>query len=265
VYWLFCHSTFSGTTQSAQTTIGDSEWTYQQSIVHSLNELLIVTPELDDYPRREIVSTAIDTYICENLDNNASEFGRQIGVSKRTATELRRGTQLPQLPTLLNICALLDTTPLALLTQKTGDTLQAAKLQIAPLNYEKQSPRAFDEDYARGVLEAVLEDNSYPPPSMRKMAKELEFDASFLHNHFPDLCGKISTRYLQYRVERKATRIANLCQQVRQKVFDLHKHGKRPSENRLSRIFHKALRTVPEAYETYCQAMRELGYHLPAE
>jgi transcriptional regulator with XRE-family HTH domain len=227
--------------------------------------MIAVTPELKDYPRREIISSTIDTYICVNLDNNVSEFSRQLGVSKRTATELRRGTQLPQLRTLLNICALLDTTPRAMFINKvegskTEDTLQIPKLGIAVLDYEIQPPRVFDKDYVYDHLEGVLKDNSYPPPTMTKVANELNFDASFLHNHFPDLCSKISERYLQYRAEKKAHRIANLCGRVRRKILELHRRGELPIRHRLSQIFHKVIQTVPEISDTYCQTMHELGY-----
>ncbi len=196
-----CHWLGNSAMYSTETSLSEEDWAREQSIVVAVGELLAIAPTLEHLPNREVISKAIAQYVEQSMNGNLSEFGRQLGVSKRTALELRRGTQLPQLPTLLNICALMNTTPLALLTQNTVQALKTVKLQIVALNYEKRPPRPFDETYLRSVLEAILRDSSYPPPSMKEVAKRLDFDASLLHGHFPELCSEISARFLQYEVK----------------------------------------------------------------
>src|SRR5262249_12709611 len=153
------------------------------------------------------------------------ELARQLDVSKRTVLELRNGTQLPGLDTLLKLCSLLETTPLGLLTETIDARGRVPSVPLLlPCNATFKM-REFDEVYVRAELQKAIDNPSYPPLPLKTIASSLGYDQTFLRRKVRDLCELISARYRAYRRAKKAVRIFKLCKRVRNKVISLHQQG----------------------------------------
>ena len=88
----------------------------QTYIVSAVGELLATAPALELRPNRNNISGIIRRGVNELFDGNGKAFATALGLHHKTLYELRDGTQLPQIGTLLKLCRLLGTTPLKLLT-----------------------------------------------------------------------------------------------------------------------------------------------------
>jgi transcriptional regulator with XRE-family HTH domain len=82
-------------------------------------------------------------------------------------------------------------------------------------------------------LEAILESQEFPPPSMTDALKYLSYGESALRRHFPDLCHSISERYTTYVQSQKAQRTQELCKSIKETTYFLHSQGIYPSSNRV--------------------------------
>lgn len=51
---------------------------------------------------------------------------------------------------------------------------------------------------------------------MTEVAQRLGYDIRTIRNHFPDLCGRISARYIEYKNQQIRLKIEHLCGEIRQ-------------------------------------------------
>ena len=205
----------------------------QQWVATIVGELLAAAPDFLALPRREVIAASISAHVQAVMDGNFSAFARELHVHRRTAWEWGQGTQLPQLGALLQLCSYFGTSPAHFIT---GYALGTAPVQ----------------QYAQ-------EEN--PPPSMRKVARRLQYDSSHLYKHFSDHCRAIAARYRSYQKEQRRLRLDGICDEVRQTARDLHAQGHSPSERQIGKLLKKRGVFKEEEVRTALQnSMQEGGW-----
>lgn len=111
------------------------------------------------------------------------------------------------------------------------------------------------------ALEAVLESQECPPPSIYEVAKRLGISAPVLKRYCLELCNAISERYASFCQERKMKRLQKQCQEIREVAFKLHAEGIEPTASRISAQLSKPL-IFPslEAVAAVREVRHELGW-----
>jgi transposase-like protein len=169
----------------------------------------------------------------------------------------------PTLEAILKLCYVCQITPLQIMDgqlDQLQQTLQAGTERRPPLPHRQN--RRFDQEQCQIALQAALESND-EPQALRQIAQQLGFeDAHQLVYHFPNECKLVTQRAKEYRLQRKAQRLAQVREQVRQAVFSAHAQGFYPSHRRLRTLLPGALMRLSEAKEAWRAALQELGYEL---
>jgi AraC-like DNA-binding protein len=239
----------------------DSLFEEQITFTEMVGEMLATASLQLIQPQREHISWMVHKYIQDILDGNAKALAVRMGMNHRSIYEIRDGTQLPQLRTLLKFCRLAGISPLKLLSENTDEfsfNTRKENLNCMPSTQSKRN-RKFDKEYLRERLEAIIATNYTNPPSMAQVARSFGYDQSFLARHLPEQCRQISQRFADHRAYQKVTRIERYCDLVRETTRDIHAHGLYPSYKRVSKVV-RGLFKEPSVRQAYLETMRELGY-----
>lgn len=172
-------------------------------------------------------------------------------------------TYSPTLEAILKLCYVCQITPFQVMNgqlDQLQQTLHTGTERRSPLPH-RQNQR-FDLERCQMALQAALDSNN-EPRSLRQIAQQLGYeDAHQLVYHFPEECKLVMLRAQAYRQQRKAQRLVQVGEQVRQAVFSVHSQGFYPSHRRLRTLLPSALMRQPEAKEAWRIALQELGYEL---
>jgi DNA-binding phage protein len=169
----------------------------------------------------------------------------------------------PTLEAILKLCYVCQITPFQVMDgqlDQLQQTLHAGTERRSPLPHRQN--RRFDQERCRVALHAALDSND-EPRALRQIAQQLGLeDARQLVYHFPDECKLVIQRAKEYRQQRKAQRLAQVREVVRQAVLSVHAQGFYPSHRRLRSLLPGALMRLSEAKEAWRTALQELGYEL---
>jgi len=171
-------------------------------------------------------------------------------------------TYSPTLETILKFCYVCQVTPLQVMNgqlDQLRQTLQAGTELRSPLPHRKH--QRVDRERCRIALQAALDGNN-EPLALSQVAQRLGCEARQLAYHFPEACKLVIQRAKAYRQQRKAQRLAQVCEQVRQAVLSIHSQGFYPSHRRLRILLPGALMRLSEAKDAWRAALQELGYEL---
>jgi hypothetical protein len=163
-------------------------------------------------------------------------LARILGVEEQKVFIWYSGKSIPVFAELLRLCYRLAISPLDLLTAK-EIVINADRIIPASdpwwLSKELRPPRKrFDLQILRRELEAILEEQQEPFPSLQEVARRLGTGISTMRRHCPELCSKIVARYGAY-----------------------------PSQYRVaSRLARKGCFRDSEVREVWRQVLRELGF-----
>jgi transcriptional regulator with XRE-family HTH domain len=267
-YCMWCNRWLGGHGQ----TLGDAlssqegqEWAWQRWVGSAVGELLAATPRLCAPPARSKFATAVTSYLNDTAEGCISVFARRLHVDRTNVQEWQQGVQIPQLGTLVQLCAYLETSPLRFLT---GSTKEAAPVRNSPLFCKPPSTettrrrfRKPDMTWLRSSLEEIVDKKEEPPPSMREVGQRLAYDPSVLLKFFPDLCRTISTRHMDYLHKRSTQRLQKEADEVREAVYTLHEQGTYPSQRQVQKLLrNSATMKAIHARVAWYDAMRELGF-----
>ena len=217
--------------------VEEQEW--QQWVGTAVGELLAAAPEFPAPPHKEVISAAVIAHIQVKENGNFSAFARQLHVHRRTAWEWGQGLQVPQLDTLLKLCSCFKTSPLKFfMGYALETTLVERRAPEEKLTAEKPKKRyrKFETEKLRYALESVMQEEGKPPPSMREVARRLQYDSSHLYKHFPDHCRAIAARYRAYQKELRGQRLQRICNEVQETARSLRAQGRSPSERQVGKV-----------------------------
>ncbi len=217
--------------------VTQEEWQRQAVVVDALGDLMAAAPRLTSPPKRERIAQVLSACVDELGEGSIAAFARLLKQPRNTVWVWHKGQVLPSLDILLKICDCLEISLMDFLIQDVAVIAQGRIKnfpQIQTLGTPRKLPRVLDSNKIQQALEAVLESDEYPPPSMTKVAQHLEYDVRFLRQHFSDLCQAISAQYLREKKACYNRRIEQLCLEVEEVALKLNAQGVYPSNTRVS-------------------------------
>lgn len=221
----------------------DEEWQWQQWVGNAVGELLSVAPSFSVPPPRDRIATVISMYLERRAGGSVRMLARQLQVHGKTVWEWLQGQQIPQLGTLVQVCAHLGISLSCLLAGDTEpvDAIQGnISLQPLPAKAPKRQFRKMDSQILQrlqSALEAIVRNPENPPLSMSDVGKRLGYDPSYLFKYFPNLCKEISAQYLDCQTKKGVERLQRVCDEVRHAAYTLHTRGHYPSQRQIEKFF----------------------------
>lgn len=241
----------------------EKELEWQAWVIDVIGDLLAAAPGLTACPRRARVSEALRRYTEQIAKGKVSAMAQAIHVPLAQIWWWYSGKVVPQLESLLRLCAMLGTSPLRFLTE---DTMIAAPVRKpSPFIYKSQGKirtqrRPFDKERVRQALEAVILSNEEPPQAMRQVGRRLGYKASHLYRHFPILCHAIAARRRDYQKTASERHRQELFEDIRIAISTLHRSGLYPTVGRVKGLLtHKGAFWLRDAWTVWRQAVRELN------
>jgi len=214
------------------------QWRWQIWIAETVGELLSHNMDLTVILHLRNIPDLITAAREQVADGSMQNLEKRLQLSRRTVNAWRSGKQIPQLESLLRLCYCCGVSLYDLFTLQSG-TLNLGKLKIRSLpdipnltgNRRHRIP--IDLVYIRQSLEDVLAQEEQPPPSMRAVAKRLNYSPRELREHFPELSKAICSRRKDYYKVRREQRILQLKDEIRQAMLEIHSQGLYPSSRRV--------------------------------
>ena len=166
-----------------------------------------------------------------------SRLARLTGIKRGVLYRWMDGSDQPSFESMLYLCYVCGVTPLEVMRNHVAPLKQA--LQSETAYHALRSPRSLrkpvNQELCRELIQRVL-DGKEEPLGVVQIAQRLGSSVATLLKHFPNECAVITQRMQDYRMQRKARRIAQLCEEVRQAVMARSTQGIYPSYRRVSAL-----------------------------
>jgi len=238
--------------------IDEELFDWQQWVMHAIGELHQAATSSGPLPWAN-VSLGLAT--CVKTVGRVNRIARLADLSDSAFSLWLHGKRLPSFKRFLELCYVLDISPLRLMTAKPADL---KKTMRAPRTYRQPRPREdvparVDRGRTREVLQAVLNDQE-ASLSVSQVAHRLGLGGTTLRGLFPQECALITARYQAARAERAKQKSAQTYEEVRQVTMALHAQGIFPGSNQV-----KAMLSNPdmlrkaEGLTAWHATRRELG------
>lgn len=221
------------------------QWRWQIWMTETVGELVSHNIDLTATPPHLENITALITAAREQIANGSIQnLAKSLQLSRRTVNAWRSGQQIPQMESLMRLCYCCGVSLYGLLSLRSG-TLNLAQLKICflpdiPNPTKKRRHRIpFDPVHIRQSLEAVLAREEQPPPSMRTVAKRLNYSPRELREHFPELSRSISACRKNYFKVRREQRLQQWKDEVHHAVLEIHSQGSYPSWQKVGSLLNE--------------------------
>jgi transcriptional regulator with XRE-family HTH domain len=113
----------------------------------------------------------------------------------------------------------------------------------------------------RGELEAVLNSDECPPPSLKEVARRLGYSTTTFYSNFPELSYVIANRYTSYLNASHAELITRLVGEARQSAISLHNERIKPTDRRVAERLTKPGAILQKEVRAALRELRqELGW-----
>ena len=120
---------------------------------------------------------------------------------------------------------------------------------------------SYRKEKLRGELEAVLDSDECPPPSLTAVARRLGYSTTTFYNNFPELSYAIANRYTSHLNASHAERITRQVQEACVCAISLHNEQIKPTDTRVAERLIKRVRIRDkEVRAALCQLRQELGW-----
>ena len=228
--WL---GSFPNTELSGTQVLSEDERRWQTYVVDSFGELLAAAPHLSSPPTRDRIATATSACINQVSPGNVSALACLVGVPQGQLYTWYRGTQIPVIDRLLQLCCTLEISLLDFLTAEAIVTDCKQKATLLP-DQQKKPYKKLNRDTRQALRKALLKALSeYPPPSLKKLASRLEYYPKVLTYNYPDLCNQLQVRYANY----KKIRLQEIQKDIQTSLEAVLKEEPPPSMLEITRRF----------------------------
>ena len=113
----------------------------------------------------------------------------------------------------------------------------------------------------QGELEAVLDSDECPPPSLKAVARRLGYSTTTFYNNFPELSYAIANRYTSHLNASHAERITRRVQEACVCAISLHNEQVKPTDRRVAeRLIKSGVIRCKEVRAALRQLRQELGW-----
>lgn len=162
----------------------------------------------------------------------------------------------------MKICYRLQISLIEFLQPELKQQVNTNQVTLCPSPQQRQLTVTSQRNKARirSLLKSVLNQNEYPSPSVREVARRYHIGGATLYRYAPDLCQAISARYWDYKKLLQQQTIQQGINEVKRLTPELYAQGITPSVKNLASVM-----TNPEALwreevlETLSEVRRSLG------
>jgi len=181
---------------------------------------------------------------CRVRHGSTWKLSKKLHLSNRTLNAWLLGKQIPQIESLIRVCYFCGIPLYDLLTTDSARiNLKALKSRSLPdilsPTKDRRSRTVMDAEYIRRKMMEVLESNEEPSPSMRQVAKRLNYSPRELREHFPDLNRAICERRKEYRRICYEQKLSKFKSEIRQAILKIHSQGLYPSTGKVALLLSK--------------------------
>jgi transcriptional regulator with XRE-family HTH domain len=198
---------------------------------------------------------------CVNTVGSNARVAGVIGMSDANLSAWLRGKVTPTLNRLLELCYVLDVSPLRLMTadpEVLRETIQTSEMRRPP-RPKRPERHWIDGERALALMHAVLDGSEAPLPVF-EIERRLGLGARTLKNRFPHECALITAQYRTHLSEQARQRTEKKCEEVRKVMLSLHAQEIYPSSYLLSSLLSELhIMRKPEGQATWHAVLRELG------
>ena len=230
-----------GVTDQPQAVSGE-EQNWHNYTARSIDNLLANNANAQRKPHLKNIPRVIRA--CRARHGSAWKLAQKLHLSRRTLKAWLEDKQVPQIESLIRVCYFCGVPLYDLLTA------EPAKINLKTLTSHSlpnllsptkgcRNRTVMDVEYIRGKMVEVLESNEEPPPSMRQVAKRLNYSPRELREHFPDLNHAICDRRREYRrvcCEQKQLKFKS---EIRQAILEIRAQGLYPSVPKIALLLSK--------------------------
>ncbi len=211
--------------------IDDELCDWQQWVMHAIEELHQAAASSGSLPWANV---SIGLATCVKAVGRVNRITRLADLSDSAFSQWLHGKRIPSFKRFLELCYVLDISPLRLMTAKPADLKKSMR---TPRTYRQPRPREVvparvDRDRTLEMLQAVLNDQEVFL-SVSQVAHRLGLGGTTLRGLFPQECALITARYQAARAERAKQKSAQTCEEVRQVTKALHAQGIFPGSNQV--------------------------------
>ncbi|MEL6457330.1 MAG: helix-turn-helix domain-containing protein [Cyanobacteria bacterium J06621_15] len=229
---------------------------------NTLGNLIAQAPSQHSPLPRETIKKALVFFVNKFSNGDVSAFGQLIGVPSSHITQWYSGKTIPTLDKLLKICYRLQISLIEFLQPELKQQVNTNQVTLCPSPQQRQLTVTSQRNKARirSLLKSVLNQNEYPSPSVREVARRYHIGGATLYRYAPDLCQAISARYWDYKKLLQQQTIQQGINEVKRLAPELYAQGITPSVKNLASVM-----TNPEALwreevlETLSEVRRSLG------
>jgi TniQ protein len=217
------------------------QWRWQVWVAEMVGELLSHNMKLTTTPHLKNIPNLIAAAREQVANSSMQNLEKSLRLSRRTVNAWRAGRQIPQLESLLRLCYCCGISLYSMFTlQPRALHLRKLKTRVLPdipnPNGNRRQRIPMDPVYIQRSLEDVLMQEEQPPPSMRTVAKRLNYSPRELREHFPELNRAIANRRKEYYKIRREQRLLQLKEEMRQAILKIYAQGLHPSSNKVGRL-----------------------------
>jgi transcriptional regulator with XRE-family HTH domain len=247
----------------------DPSWTTQQWQWHiraaeAIGELISHNGDWRTEPHLGNLPDLIAMARAQTANGSIQKLAESLQLSRRTMNVWRSGRQIPQMESLIRLCYYCGISPYDLFTSQSGlldlSGMHIGSLPAIPNPTRKRRCRTrFDIARIQQSLEIALAQEEIPPPSLRSVAKRVNYSPKELREHFPGLCRAISIRRKDYFKTRREQKLSQLEKEVNQAILEIISQGSYPGSGRVGALLSdpNAIRD-PVIYRFWRKTVHEL-------
>ncbi len=199
--------------------------------------------------------------LCSEIVGSSKQLAALASISKQLLSSWQNRKQMPSFERMLELCYVLDISPLLLMTdnqEALKEALHAREIHRQP-RLKHLPPHPVSREQALALIQAVLNGREIPM-GVRQLERRLGLGARTLIYHFPQECALITAQYEAWRAEQARQRIEQGCNEVRQVTLTLYTEGINSSAQQVaSKLSDPGVMRTPEGLTTWHTARRELG------
>lgn len=216
---------------------------WNQYVNENIEKLISVSHLLNKPISRDLVSKSFNLCVNQVAQGNIAAFARLFEIPKNSVWMWSKGKSIPQIDTLLGICYRLNCSILQFLAIDQSspshfNPINRAQVVHANSDHISKSKAQVDSEFLKQYLLDALIDNTVSP-SVTELANELGYDRRVLTRRFPELCHKISQKYITNKKQYSQKKIKSYCLEVEAVAMKLCLQGTYPSEMAVSQYLDK--------------------------
>lgn len=209
----------------------------------NIKKLILASNLLNEPMSKDLLAKSFLLHIERVTKGNIAAFARMFGIPKNSVWMWSKGKSIPQIDTLLGICYRLNISILDFLAIDQSLSIndqQVCQNRMQPQNFERttKSKTQIDSEFLEKYLQDILIDRAISP-SVTEIADRLGYDRRVLTRKFPQLCQKISQKYLANKQQNSQQKIKFYCLEVKAIAKKLYLQGIYPSEVAVSKHLDK--------------------------